>query len=415
MTAVGKTCLVIMGFGKKTHHESGRTLDLDATYEAIIRPAVVDSGCQCYRADEIQHSGVIDEKLYEMLLNADLVVADISTGNLNAVYELGVRHALRPYSTIIMAEDETELQFDLNHINTFRYSHLGADIGFREASRATQELKKLITSIMNSPRTDSPVYTCIQGLKFPEITDEEFRERLDSMKESEENFLKLKSKAESASSRSDHRNAANNYNLLLEIKPHDVYIRQQAAFHTYKSKHPSELEALMTAREILNQLHPESTNDPETLGLCGAIHKRIWDLEADLDVLDSAIKYYEKGYVVSENYYNGENAATLLELRSKLHDDQDEAHFDRIYANKIRLRIIEKLSLVISDAQFEERSDQIWVFATLANCLFAVSRDEEAEQFERKFLNLSPLEWQRETYFLGKKRIFKILRNSTID
>jgi hypothetical protein len=28
-----------MGFGKKTDYESGRTLDLDATYEAIINPA----------------------------------------------------------------------------------------------------------------------------------------------------------------------------------------------------------------------------------------------------------------------------------------------------------------------------------------------------------------------------------------
>ncbi len=40
MTDDRKLCFVIMGFGKKTDFESGRTLDLDATYEAIIRPAV---------------------------------------------------------------------------------------------------------------------------------------------------------------------------------------------------------------------------------------------------------------------------------------------------------------------------------------------------------------------------------------
>ncbi len=90
-----KVCFVIMGFGKKTDYESGRTLDLDATYETIIRPAAADQDLRCIRADEIMHSGVIDTEMYEMLLRADLVVADISTGNVNAVYELGVRHAFK--------------------------------------------------------------------------------------------------------------------------------------------------------------------------------------------------------------------------------------------------------------------------------------------------------------------------------
>lgn len=60
-----KTCFVVMGFGKKTDYETGRTLDLDATYEAIIEPAVIANGLRCIRANEILHSGVIDIKMYE--------------------------------------------------------------------------------------------------------------------------------------------------------------------------------------------------------------------------------------------------------------------------------------------------------------------------------------------------------------
>ena len=116
MNRVQPFCFVVMGFGVKTDYETGRTLDLDATYEAIIAPAVMDAGLRCIRADEIVHSGVIDRKMYEALYRADLVVADISTGNINAVYELGVRHALRPYSTIIMKESEGRLHFDLDHV-----------------------------------------------------------------------------------------------------------------------------------------------------------------------------------------------------------------------------------------------------------------------------------------------------------
>ena len=59
-----KVCFVVMGFGKKTDYETGRTLDLDASYEAIIKPAVTNAGLRCIRADEVMHSGVIDEKMY---------------------------------------------------------------------------------------------------------------------------------------------------------------------------------------------------------------------------------------------------------------------------------------------------------------------------------------------------------------
>jgi hypothetical protein len=114
-------CFVIMGFGKKTDYtDTPRTLDLDATYQAIIKPAVVACGLDCVRADEVSHSGLIDQPMYEMLLRADLVIADISTANPNALYELGVRHALRPYSTIVIKEIDGKFPFDLSHLATLQ-------------------------------------------------------------------------------------------------------------------------------------------------------------------------------------------------------------------------------------------------------------------------------------------------------
>ena len=94
-----------MGFGKKTDYPSGRTLDLDKTYKNLIKPAVEASGFQCIRADEIQDSGLIDKSMYALLIKADLVIADISTANPNAIYELGIRHAVKPYATLIIKED----------------------------------------------------------------------------------------------------------------------------------------------------------------------------------------------------------------------------------------------------------------------------------------------------------------------
>ncbi|HNG16938.1 MAG TPA: DUF4071 domain-containing protein, partial [Accumulibacter sp.] len=83
----GKTCFVVQGFGKRTDFTDGRVLDLDASY-AIIKEAVEAAGLVCVRADEIPHTGVIDRPMYEMLLQADLVIADLSTYNVNAAFEL---------------------------------------------------------------------------------------------------------------------------------------------------------------------------------------------------------------------------------------------------------------------------------------------------------------------------------------
>jgi hypothetical protein len=122
-------CFVVMGFGKKTDFETGRVLDLDRSYEALIKPAVEAAGLKCIRADEIKHSGLIDDPMYEQLLKADVVVADLSTSNRNAIYELGVRHALRPYTTVIIAEDVIMKSpfFDLSHIVIRSYRHMCDD------------------------------------------------------------------------------------------------------------------------------------------------------------------------------------------------------------------------------------------------------------------------------------------------
>ena len=85
------TCFVVMGYGKKTDFQQNKTFDLDKSYQYIIKPAVTEAGFKCVRADEIQHAGNINIPMYDQLLNADLVIADLSTTNPNALFELGVR------------------------------------------------------------------------------------------------------------------------------------------------------------------------------------------------------------------------------------------------------------------------------------------------------------------------------------
>ena len=136
-----KTCFVVMGYGQKVNYKTGKTLDLDKTYNNILKPLVEELGMNCIRSDEIIYSGIIDRPMFNQLIGADIVIADLSTYNPNAFYELGVRHALKPFTTIIISEDELEYPFDIQHSVIYKYEHLGKDIGYSEVIRFKNELK----------------------------------------------------------------------------------------------------------------------------------------------------------------------------------------------------------------------------------------------------------------------------------
>lgn len=163
-------CFVIMGYGEKHDYPRSRVLNLDKTYYAIIKPAVESAGYKCIRSDEIKHSGLIDNPMYSNLLKADLVIADISTLNANALYELGIRHGIRAFSTIIMAQEEEQIPFDVNHVCVFRYKHSGDDIGYTEALKCQKELEELIKVVSENKEIDSPFYAhmgldCLRNLE----------------------------------------------------------------------------------------------------------------------------------------------------------------------------------------------------------------------------------------------------------
>src|SRR5437588_1873180 len=168
------TCFVVMGFGKKTDYPTGRILDLDKSYKYIIKPAAEAAGYQCTRADEIQHSGNINVPMYQQLLTADVVIADVSTYNPNAFYELGVRHALKPYTTITIAEDKLVFPFDVGQIAIRTYHHLGEGIDFGEVERMRNELRDAIKVVGAQAKCDSPVYTFLRGLAPPAMARADF-------------------------------------------------------------------------------------------------------------------------------------------------------------------------------------------------------------------------------------------------
>ncbi|MEB0077973.1 hypothetical protein QN386_10180 [Pseudomonas sp. CCI3.2] len=397
-----KICFVVMGFGKKTDHKTGRLLNLDATYHEIIKPAVEELGIKCIRADEINHSGVIDKEMYGLLLSADVVIADISTSNSNAIYELGVRHALKKNTTIIMSEKSGILHFDLNHIATIQYEHLGEDIGCSEARKVKLRLVELLKTTLTSNEVDSPVYTYIPNLRVPQLTSEEVVRLVEYSIEAEKDWRRIFGSAEAALTNGEFNEAKNLYQAALSLRPKDEYLIQRLTLCTYKAEMPSVTMACMNAMIILSDLNPDESNDPETTGLAGAIHKNIWRETNKVEFLDGAIAFYNRGFTIKKDYYNGENLAICyLEKASflKLKDLSDKDYYVYEYsAKKTFEAVFEIVRRIIESENFIERNDKKWVYASAAKSSEFLGYTEQHILYTEKFKSLSDNAWDLETF-----------------
>lgn len=403
-----KICFVIMGFGKKTDYPSGRTIDLDKTYVNIIRPAVEKAGFRCIRADEIQDSGIIDKSMYALLLYSDLVIADISTYNPNAIYELGIRHAVRPYSTIILKEEQGKIPFDIDHTRIFKYKHLGEDIGKTEAERCQNSLIEKIEHVTRNSLIDSPLYEFFGEIKPPKLSEDEFTRIIGDLAEQEQFLFAIVAKANDAKRRSDFSSASMYWNKASRLAPNEDYFIQQEALCKYKSKEPSIQMALMDAINILKPLL-EETNDPETLGIAGAIYKNLFRETDDVEFLERAIEHYGRGFKVRNDYYNGENYALCLNMKGQVTDDSDIEIYTRIEAQNTRKSIVGILGDAVKLEEIKDREDKHWVYATLANCYFALNDNENHQMYEQKFLNESLEDWERETYKVNLEELKNLL------
>lgn len=409
-----KTCFVVMGFGEKTDYQTQRTLDLDKTYKGIIKPAVEECDMKCIRADDIVHAGIIDKPMYELLLDADLVIADLSTANPNAIYELGVRHALRPNTTIIMVENEFKFPFDLNHLLFRTYEHMGKGIDFEEVGRIKTILVEAIKELVyESPQPDSPVYEFLdieqpkrKDVPVSAVQDEE------TVVNSGENivFSTLLADAQKAREDEDFVTAKTLFKKLYEMNKSDTYeifsdpyIVQQWALATYKCPKQDDdgkLIALLEAQAILEQnLEPSKTNDPETLGIWGAIHKRLWDLREERSDLDTAVWAYERGYYLKRDYYNGINYAFMLNVRAQQQNDDDEKITDKVLAKRVRRDVLglvdeaEKKLPRNEDGEPEYAEDAYWVSATRLEALKGLGEFDRLELESEKLFANAPESW----------------------
>jgi tetratricopeptide (TPR) repeat protein len=133
-------------------------IDFDRVEQELIRPALAALEISGGTTGKFIQQGNIRTDMFEQLLTADLVIADISIHNANAFYELGIRHAFRDKRTFLIRAEGEEVPFDLK---TDRYMPYDAT----NPSAKLQALIEALIATLDSQKQDSPVFQLLPGLE----------------------------------------------------------------------------------------------------------------------------------------------------------------------------------------------------------------------------------------------------------
>jgi predicted acylesterase/phospholipase RssA len=185
---------------------------------------------------------------------------------------------------------------------------------------------------------------------------------------------------------------------------------QRRALCTYKDPDLSADMRLDRALGILEGADPlEMSENQETLGLAGAIHKRKWEATGIEAHLETSYAYYHRGYAigVDKDYgYTAINAAFVLELlaanmeggtRSAARQNEI-AQRRREEAKTIRERIVTILPELAKDPNNSDLHNQWWFLVTLGEAYFGLGDDANARLWLGKAARLPDVpDWEWET------------------
>jgi hypothetical protein len=173
---VSNLCFVIGPIGEE---DSEQRIHADWLLEGVIQPVLKEfTQFIVKRADKDPRPGLIDAQLIEDLLDADLVIADLSFFNPNAYYEIGIRHmAQKPI--IHMQLKAEKPPFDLSLYRAIKFALRKPS----DLSTACNELKEAINAVLaKGYEVDNPVTRARGRIKLKESASSEGQVLLDQMK-----------------------------------------------------------------------------------------------------------------------------------------------------------------------------------------------------------------------------------------
>jgi hypoxanthine phosphoribosyltransferase len=163
---------VIMPFGNNGEYSRGND-ESNHVYEQIIKPGVeaaferIGSTVTLHREVDRNAAGSITSKIIKNLAAADVVIADITGRNPNVFLELGIRYSLRNKTTILMAQAQTAIPFDIKSYKYMQYDPFKID----EARRNLRDY--VLEGLRESYQSDSIVFDYFNEMSvvIPGVTE----------------------------------------------------------------------------------------------------------------------------------------------------------------------------------------------------------------------------------------------------
>jgi len=349
-TGARALCFVDMPFGKKADLASGAEVDFDELYQAGIKTAIETAGAKTLRGDEERTGGNIHSAMFARLLLAEFVVADLTLANPNVFYELGIRHAAKPFTTVPIFANIRALPFDVGLVRAIPYELEAGRLTEGSANKLRVELARRLKDAATATAPDSPLFQLLPkfpGIDLPHDVTDAFQDRV----QHEERFRELLAQARNQPTNEGRRGALMQIqkelgelavvqrsilvDLLLSYRGVEAWsemvtlceampkhlkdaivVRQQWAFALNRRNQPGDRDR---AARMLDALVKERGPDPETLGILGRVHKDRYREAKQANkiiapaALDDAIDAYTRGFEADpRDYYPGVNAITLL-------------------------------------------------------------------------------------------------------
>ncbi|MBI2240143.1 MAG: DUF4071 domain-containing protein [Magnetospirillum gryphiswaldense] len=357
-------CFVLMPFGIKPD-EAGRLIDFDQVFAQIIEPAIRAADMEPIRADQETSGGIIHKAMFERLMLCDYAVADLTTANANVFYELGIRHGVRPHSTVLMFGQGSRLPFDVSSLRGLPYRLNGH--GRPEAPEADLAVLAERLEMCRDPEEDSPLFQLVTEWPRPDIArlkTDRFRELVTYSRTVKRNLEEARRAGVDAVCKVEGNlnlrdaDPAILVDLLLSYRAVEAFDRMTdlvprlpalvANTVLVQEQYGLALNRLglrNEAEQVLRKVIDDHGSSSETNGILGRMYKDLWDEARKAGdkalargYLRKAIDTYLGGFETDwRDAYPGINAVTLMEMAEPVDPRQKDLIPVVRYAVKRRL------------------------------------------------------------------------------
>ncbi len=440
-SSVKPICFVAMPFGKKPPPGMQAPLvDFDAIYH-VMAEAITAAGLETVRADFESAGGFIHSAMFERLLLAEYVIADLTFANPNVSYEVGVRHGASSGATLLVcAQGESLgwLPFDFAPLRVLPYQ---LDEDGRLSDGAAEALKAHLQSRLGLARNgqlpiDNPIMQVIEFVPASRVDHQKtdtFLHRLqyasevgqrvaDALSDAEKPIERLQAIEEEILAGPDtvaqlhtalmavylgyrEKKAYLNMVLLYDRLPselkHKSVTKEQLALAYNRlaeqcAKQGDDTQAQQYRQKALEAVEsiPVEQRTSETFGIIGRIYKGHYDAERHAGnatkaeaMLRRAIESYEAGVREDpRDYYPGVNAVTLRLVRGT----PEDLEFLQGFIPVVRFA-------VERSAESTDPMERYWQIATKLELATAAKDWTAARNFLVDLVGIPAHDWMHET------------------